>query len=257
MSSSVLMEEIDAFTYREMVTNGEKIIIVPVGAIEQHGPHMPVGVDAMLSRALSVSLAKKVNGLVAPGITFGYKSQQRSGGGYHLAGGLFMTGTTLINHVKELVVELASHGNRKIVFCNGHYENYQFMFEGIDEALRLLKMQGIDNMKVLLLSYWDFVDDNTIDKLYPNGFTGWDLEHGGVLETSLMLLLYPEKVDMSKVVKADPASLPNYDILPIQPELTPDSGCLSCAIEASSEKGEILLSVASDAMAKAVYKEFS
>ncbi|QPK94029.1 creatininase [Actinomyces sp. zg-332] len=257
MTNSLLMEELDAFTYRELISNGEKIIVVPVGAIEQHGPHMPVSVDAILSKELSKALAEKVDGLVAPGIVFGYKSQQRSGGGYHLSGGLFMSGITLINQVKELVLEIVSHGNRKIVFCNGHYENYQFMFEGIDLALRELKLQGIDDVKVLLLSYWDFVDDETIEKLYPEGFTGWDLEHGGVLETSLMLLLHPDKVDMNKVEVADPAVMPNYDILPIQPELTPDSGCLSCAKNATVQKGEILLTVASEGMAKAVNKEFS
>lgn len=254
--TSILMEDLDAFTYRELVSKGEKIVIVPVGAIEQHGPHMPVSVDAILSKELSKTLAEKVDGLVTPGITFGYKSQQRSGGGYHLSGGLFMTGITLINQVKELVLELVSHGNRKIVFCNGHYENYQFMFEGIDVALRELRLQGIQDVKVLLLSYWDFVDDATIERLYPEGFTGWDLEHGGVLETSLMLLLHPDKVDMSKVELSDPAVMPNYDILPIQADLTPESGCLSCASKATAEKGQILLDTASEGMAIAVRKEF-
>ena len=46
-------------------------------------------------------------------------------------------------------------------------------------------------MKIVVLSYWDFVDKATIARLYPNGFTGWDLEHGGVLETSLMLTIDP------------------------------------------------------------------
>lgn len=39
-------------------------------------------------------------------------------------------------------------------------------------------------------------------ELYPDGFTGWDLEHAGVMETSLMLLFYPDLVDMDRI---DPA----------------------------------------------------
>ena len=87
-------------------------------------------------------------------------------------------------------------------------------------------------------------------------FTGWDLEHGGVLETSLMLLLHPELVDMSRVSDDPPAVLPNYDVLPIKPELTPPSGCLSSAKNATEQKGRILLDTASSNMAQAISEEF-
>ena len=255
-ATSVCMQDLDAFTYREKVEGGEAILVIPVGAIEQHGPHMPLNVDVLLSSAMAKAVAEQVDGIAAPPIMFGYKSQQRSGGGYHLGGTTSLTGSTLITIVRELVNEYAQHGVRKFVFCNGHYENYQFLFEGTDLALRDLKLAGINDAKVVLLSYWDFVDDKTIERLYPEGFTGWDLEHGGVLETSLMLLLHPDKVDMSKVDVFPPAVMPNYDVLPIKAELTPASGCLSCPANATVEKGQILLDTARDAMVKAVKYEF-
>jgi creatinine amidohydrolase len=257
MRHSVYMEEIDAVTYQEAIAGGDGIVLIPAGAIEQHGPHMPLNVDVLLSRTMAGSVAETVGALVAAPIVYGYKSQQRSGGGNHIPGTTSLDAATVISIAKNLTLELARHGVRKIAFINGHYENYQFLYEGVDLALRELKISSPEELKVLLLSYWDFVDDTTITELYPDGFTGWDLEHGGVLETSLMLHLYPHMVDMSRVEDLPPAVLPNYDVLPVKPELTPASGCLSSAAQATAAKGEILLKRASTAMAKALEAEFS
>lgn len=256
LANTVFMEEMDAFTYRSILEQHNPIVFVPVGAFEQHGPHMAMCVDAALSKQMAAAVAERVDGIVASPITYGYKSQQRSGGGFHLAGTTSLSAATLIGIVKEIVLNLAEDGVRRIVFMNGHYENYQFVFEGVDLALRELKLAGIDDVKVMLISYWDFVDDETIDRLYPDGFTGWDLEHAGVMETSLMLLFYPELVNMEKVVIEPPASMPKYDILPINPDYTPASGCLSCAAVASAEKGRILKDVATKHMVGAVLDEF-
>ena len=110
------------------------------------------------------------------------------------------------------------------------------------------------------MSYWDFVDDETIDRLYPDGFTGWDLEHAGVMETSLMMLWFPELVDMDRrypeLYTGLPAVLPNYDVLPIVPEYTPPSGCLSDPAESSAEKGQILADVCVANMVEAIKGEF-
>ena len=256
MKRTVYMEEMDAFTYRKALAEEDPIVFVPVGALEQHGQHMPMCVDAVLTKDMAGATAANVDGIVAAPIVYGYKSQQRSGGGFHLAGTTSLSGTTLINIVKDILCDLCYHGVKKVVFMNGHYENYQFVFEGVDLALREKRRDGIDDVKVMLMSYWDFVDDETIESLYPEGFTGWDLEHAGVMETSLMLLFHPELVHMDKVVVEPPAQMPNYDVLPIIPEYTPASGCLSCAVQATKEKGIVLRDVAVENMTKAIKKEF-
>lgn len=252
---TVYMEELDAFGYRKRIADGAPVLI-PAGSIEQHGRHMPLNVDVLLSRAMAGETARHVGAVVAAPIVYGYKSQQRSGGGNHLAGTTSMDGETVIAIAKSLVLEFARHGVKKIGFVNGHFENYQFLYEGADLALRDLALSGARDVSVMLVSYWDFVDDATIDELYPDGFTGWDLEHGGVLETSLMLHLFPERVDMSKVDDAPPADLPNYDVLPVRAELTPASGCLSSGVNATAEKGKTLLDRASNGMADAISSEF-
>lgn len=252
---TVFMEELDAFSYSERIQSGRPVLI-PAGSIEQHGPHMPLHVDTLLSRTIAGETAERICGIVAAPISYGYKSQQRSGGGNHLPGTTSLDGSLVTAIAQTLVLEFARHGAKKIGFVNGHFENYQFLYEGTDLALRELSQKGIADVRVMLLSYWDFVDDDTISSLYPQGFTGWDLEHGGVLETSLMLHLYPHQVDITKIDDAPAADLPNYDVLPVRPELTPPSGCLSSAADATAEKGRILLDVASSGMAEAITNEF-
>lgn len=249
------MEELDAFSYREAIASGRRPVIIPVGSIEQHGPHMPLNVDVLLSRAVAGTVAGKVGGIVAPPITYGYKSQQRSGGGNHLAGTTSLDGGTLIEIARTLVHEFARHGVTRLVFLNGHFENYQFLYEGVDLALRDLGRSGAAVPTVMLLSYWDFVGEATIEALYPEGFPGWDVEHGGVLETSLMLHLHPHLVDMDAASSDAPAVLPPYDVLPVKPELTPASGCLSPAAAATAGKGRILLDAVRDALVPALASE--
>lgn len=253
MPRSVLMEELDAFTYRELIGRGAPVI-VPVGATEQHGPHLPLQTDVLLAKAMSTRLAQAVDGVVAAPVVYGYKSQQRSGGGNHLAGTTSLDATTVIAIARTLTLELARHGARQVVFLNGHFENYQFLYEGAEQATTQLSQQGED-VSAILLSYWDFVDEETIEEIYRGAFPGWDVEHGGVLETSLMLHLHPELVHLDRVMDLPAAQLPRYDRLPVRPELTPISGCLSSAAAASESAGRLLLDRTSAALAEAIGAE--
>lgn len=267
MKYSVYMEEMDAFTYREKIRNNS-VVIIPVGALEQHGSHMAMCVDAALSKAMAGETAKalesdsgcSVSAIVTAPINFGYRSQQRSGGGFHLSGTTSLSGMTLIMLAKDIVWNLIEDGVRRIVLMNGHYENYQFIFEGTQLALEQARSYGIENVRVQLLSYWDFVDEATIERLYPEGFTGWDLEHAGLMETSLMMLFHPDLVDMESISEPRyqglPATLPNYDVLPIVPEYTPPSGCLSSPSAACLENGEIIRDNAVGHMVDAIKAEF-
>jgi creatinine amidohydrolase len=228
--------------YAEKVNAGMPVLI-PVGALEQHGPHMSMNPDVLLPTAISERVAQNIGALVAPAIAYGCKSQQKSGGGNHMPGTTSLDGMTVTQIIRDVLKEFARHGLRKAVLVNGHYENSAFITEGVDLALRELRWDGIRDFRCIILSYWDFIDQATIDAIYQGDFPGWAVEHGGVLETSLMLHLHPELVDMSQVRDHPPATFPPYDFFPIKPEWTPSSGCLSSARRASAEHGELILSV--------------
>ncbi|QDY90039.1 creatininase [Arthrobacter sp. UKPF54-2] len=240
MQKSVFLEDLDAFSYREVLGSGEAMVLIPVGSLEQHGPHLPLGTDTVLSSRFAEGVARQVGALVAQPIAYGYKSQQKSGGGNHLAGTTSLDGTTLIGMVRNLVKSFLNQGVRHLVLINGHFENYQFLYEGIDLALEDLGIKPGAEQSVLLLSYWDFVSQDTLSQVYPDGFPGWEIEHGGVLETSLMLHLEPARVAMDRLVDGPPAVLPRFDRLPVVTERTPATGCLSSAAGSSAAKGSLL-----------------
>lgn len=231
---------IDAYVFREWLEQPHSTVILPVGALEQHGPHLPLGTDAILAAALATSVAESVGALVAPTFSFGYKSQQKSGGGNHLTGTTSLDAHTLVELTRVVVASLLRQGVQHVVLLNGHYENYQFLYEGMDLALSEVGIGQGDDRCVLLLSYWDYVSQATLDAVYDDAFPGWDVEHGGVLETSLMLHLDPTLVHLERAVDHPPAQLPRFDRLPVVPERTPDSGCLSAPVGASAEHGRML-----------------
>lgn len=240
MSNEVNITRMDAFTYRKKIGAGDAVVLIPVGSIEQHGPHAPLGVDMMLSTKISELVAERISALVGPTVTTGYKSQQRSGGGNHIIGSIGFDADVVISVCRTLVREFTRHGATKIAFINGHYENYQFIYEGVDLALRDITASEVQRPSVMMLSYWDFVTQDVIEELYPEGFPGWDVEHGGVMETALMLNYFPELIDMDKVMDLPAADLPLYDLLPVDSSLTPPSGCLSSAASSTPEKGAAL-----------------
>ncbi len=229
--------------YDAKVKDGKTMVLLPIGALEQHGHHMSMNPDVLLPTAISEKVAAQIDALVAPAIAYGYKSQQKSGGGNHMPGTTSLDGLTLTSTIKDILKEFARHGVRHVVMVNGHFENSMFITEGVDLAIRELKWEGIRDFSVVVLSYWDYVTEETIREIYPYGFPGWAVEHGGVLETSLMLHLHPNLVDMSKVVEQEPATFPPYDFFPVKPEWTPCSGCLSSAKPASAQKGKLLFEV--------------
>jgi creatinine amidohydrolase len=239
-TDTVRLARLDAHTYRSWISSGQATVIIPAGAFEQHGPHLPLGTDAMLSTTIAEAVARRTGAKVAEPFSYGYKSQQKSGGGNHLPGTISLDADALVATTRNLVSGFLSQGIRNLVILNGHYENYQFLYEGVDLALRDLGLGTDAEQCVLLLSYWDFVSEGTLAAVYPDGFPGWDIEHGGVLETSLMLHLHPQLVDMGRAVSHPPADLPRFDRLPVVPARTPATGCLSAPDGSDAAKGRLL-----------------
>ena len=70
--------------FHARVKDGKTPILIPLGSMEQHGPHMPLHVDVLLPTEFARRVAERIGGLVAPSFTYGYKSQQKCGGGNHM-----------------------------------------------------------------------------------------------------------------------------------------------------------------------------
>jgi creatinine amidohydrolase len=252
---SVFMAELSWPEYQAKVA-AEAPVFLPLGATEQHGPHMAMNVDVVLPTAVCEQVARALGGIVAPTIPYGYKSQPRSGGGESFPGTTSLDAQTFSLVVRDVIRGLAADGVRRLVVINGHFENMWPAVEGVDLGLREARRDGIADLQVMRLEYWDFVRRETLDRLFPEGFPGTELEHASLLETSLMLLLRPELVEMDKVPDDGPARFPSYDRHPVPQGFVPSSGVLARAERASAEKGQWLMSDHVELITAAVRREF-
>jgi creatinine amidohydrolase len=246
-----LMENMTWYEFNER--KGKDILILPVGAVEQHGPHLPLYTDTIISKNMAILLAERINGVVMPALSYGYKSQPASGGGPLFPGTIDLNGNTLVNLVKDIINELLIDGVKKIVIMNSHYENQGFIGEAID----LICRNKIIDAKIIIMSWWDLVSQETIDKVFDEVlFPGWALEHAAITETSLIMKFAPELVHMDRLVDEKIDCEPTYQVYPVPKDLVPKSGLLSIARTSSDEKGELIASEAIEEMVKIVCKEF-
>ena len=217
------------------------LVILPVGALEQHGPHLPMGCDAILAGEIALRVAVGLDGLVLPTLTYGYKSQERSGGGQTFPGTTSLDGITLIHTVRDLLRELHRHGVERVLLLNGHVENQWFLTEGIDLALRECNVGASKTLRVTRCEYWNYTPQSVLESVFAGPFPGVDLEHAAQIETSMMLALRPELVDPSAYPENILGSFPGHDSYPQRGEGVPPSGVLAPVAGASAEKGQRLI----------------
>jgi creatinine amidohydrolase len=256
MSRTVMMSELSWPEYKRRLEEENAIILLPVGAVEQHGYHLPLGTDWILATEMSRRAAERVGGIVAPPVMYAYKSQVRTGGGNHFCGTTSLDGTSLIAMVRDVIKEFARHGARKIAVIDGHYENEFFLTEACDVAIRDLRYDGITDIKILKMRYCEEITDEAINTTYPNGYPGLSLEHGAVFETSMMLYCFPHLVDVSRISDDPPAQFPPYDLYPAKTDRVPPSGSLSPAHGSSAEIGRMLVEEFTDLVSRALEAEF-
>jgi creatinine amidohydrolase len=236
---------------------GNPIVLLPTGSTEQHGPHLPLLTDVILPVAVAEAVAARIGGLVAPPVTYGYKSQPKSGGGNHFPGTLSLDASVFIGLVRNIVNELARHGVRRIVLFDGHMENQWFLVEAADLALRDQRTLGVTDLKIVKLGYWEFISKATEAALFPSGIISWELEHAAVMETSVMLHLRPDLVRADLIPNDPPAQFPPYDIYPFDLSTIPHHGVLSSASAASAEKGAAVMAQIVPDIARALSAAFT
>src|SRR6476469_1725241 len=239
MKDQVEISNLSWTEYAAIVERDNPAILIPVGAIEQHGPHLPLATDCIIPNSTCKAVAQRTGNLLAPAITYGYKSIPRCGGGQHFPGTTSLDANTLIQQIKDLVREFARHRIKKIAFVVGHMENQWFVTEACDLALRELQALGVPAPKLMSVGYWDFLSRQTISRVFGSEFPDWSLEHAGIMETSIMLHCHPELVHMERLTDQEPAKVLPYDLWPYDPSSVPASGILNTAKGATAEKGAI------------------
>ena len=169
----------------------QKVCIIPCGAVEQHGPHLPLDVDLVcptgVARGAGLTIPEKI--LVLPILAYGY-----TGHVMDFPGTINTNYTTFMEQVLDVTRSLAYHGFKKIILLNGHGSN----MPNLDLAARRTNLET--DAECCVIAWWNLL---TIDKTFLPGwreskFPG-GCAHACELETSMYMFLDEENVRKDKI----------------------------------------------------------
>lgn len=167
----------------------QTVILLPIGAIEQHGPHLPLAVDSLLVTAVLGAALAQLDATIpayalAP-LCYG-KSNEHSG----FPGTISLSAATLLSQISEIAASLYASGFRKLALVNGHGGQPQVL----EIAARDLRVHHPD-LQVFPLFLWSV--PHRIGELLTPEEAARGI-HAGDAETSLLLHLLPDTVDMTQ-----------------------------------------------------------
>ena len=163
------------------------IVIIPVGAVEVHGPHLPVGTDTAETYAIALRAAQATGVLVTPPIWFGNSRLFLD-----FPGTVSVRPEVLKGLMRDVALSLIRHGFETIIILDGHGGNYGIL-DLLVEELHLETRALACHVRA-----WELA---TLPK--PAGTPDYD-GHGGSSETSAMLALSPEDVHREQFADSAP-----------------------------------------------------
>lgn len=223
-------------------------VLVPVGSVEQHGNHMPVGTDTILAHAVALGAAeKRPNTVVLPAPWYGFSA-------HHLRfqGTVSLPAATMIDLTERIVDGVVAQGFRRVLIVNGHGGNGGV----IDVMAATLGHRHYRRARIAALTYFVLAAD-AIASLRESEAGG--MGHACEFETAMMLHLRPDLVRMDKAVAIypDPGSrYLNTDLLGSPKVRTyldfrdlSASGTLGDPLLATPEKGAAFFAACADSLA--------
>ena len=169
-----------------LVDRERAVVVLPVGSIEVHGPHLPLGLDALVVHRVAVEAARRSPpALVLPPLYYAYVPENR-----HYPGTISLSGATFLKLLEEICDEIHRNGFKKILILNGHGGN--------TAALSLFVREMQEKGKRYLLYVWAepwYGLWETIQEIKETEPVG----HACEIETSLALYLFPQLCKLERV----------------------------------------------------------
>jgi len=209
-------------------------LILPIGSTEQHGEHLPVATDAIITLALAKQVGERTNTLVAPLLPYGINLECDA----HFPGGISLNCSTLKEIVEISARTFVSWGAKDIIVITAHgcaNGNYSFAHQ---EAIKagLLPLERDRSARThIIYPYWEsFADILEKDEC---------MEHAGEGETSLLLYLAADLVTMERAVDRPENEEFSFRAFPEGvgcPGDIPAGGSEGSPTSATAEKGRLI-----------------
>ncbi|MFG3099369.1 creatininase family protein [Streptomyces sp. NPDC048182] len=230
-------------------------VIIPVGALEPHGPHLPLGSDTMISDHFAHRLAASVDGHVAPALGYGVATPgQRLGGAF--PGVISISGATFTALATDILTALTRDGYRRLILLNSAIDNIAFLCE----AARHL-IEHVPAARVMIVNWWDVVGEDLRDALADEtGTARADDHHAGMVESSLVMYISPHAVRFDRLPADGGAEQPRrigYHLYPQPADTTTSTGIVYTAAHAGPELGKRVADRVAEQLADAVRREFT
>ena len=234
----------------DKLDSDKTIFLLPTGAIEQHGPHLPVDTDIFNSNALveSVAASFKSNVIALPPIWWGTSPHHK---GY--PGTISLRLETFHHLLTDIFSSLTAHGFYRFLVLNGHGGNAGILTASTADLSETL------GVSIPTYSYWQSIK-NVLVEIGDSEIGG--MGHACEMETSLALHLRPELVDL-KAISRDMPDLrvalscidfrqPGFLGIPLDFRRDSKSGVMGDPTLATAEKGEKIFTAALAAAKDAV-----
>jgi creatinine amidohydrolase len=180
------MEELTSPQFIKAVEKSSGVCVIPLGIIEKHGPHLPLGTDLFEARELAFSAAKKEYAVVFPPYFVGQIFEAR-----HEPGAVAYSNELMWKMLEETCMELSRNGLKKIILANGHGGNTSFL-----EYFCQSQLAGKKGYIVVL--YQPGSDPSTAKEIKSLKKATLD-GHAGEEETSMMYFIRPDLVDQQAI----------------------------------------------------------
>lgn len=216
--------------------------ILPIGAVEAHGPHLPLGTDNLLASRLADKLAERTDSFVLPTLPYGQVWSLRN-----FPGSINVSNEALIRLLADIGESIYHQGFRIFIMVNGHLGNAV----ALKEAARIL-YERVPELKVFYFFY-PGTKEITAEVREASAAHG-SYMHADEIETSYMLYLAGEYVDMSKAIDGTPQIPIEADFTPTPWEEMTASAVLGDATLATREKGERIIERSLEVMADMVLR---
>jgi len=231
----------DEFSWTEIeeMIKEDVPVILPVGAVEAHGSHLPLCTDTVQAVHVAESVARRIGALVLPPIHYGLTKGLSS-----FPGTISLGFDTVRGLVRDILMEITAHGVRKIMVLSGHAGSAHMA------ALRLACEEVIErhpDVRILLLS------DYHIAYRYRGEIAPEDDGHAGFIETSRMLAIRPDLV--GEVGEVHPGTLQPFRVMTDYREIYPEA-VFSPPDGASAEAGEKLNHLIEDEIVDIAFSTF-